>query len=272
MHKIYSMKNHAVVCDCRDVNHIYCVDPYLKTFPVYKHFFSGCQILPKNKYPSKCFSIKSYHLAVKSQQLGIIGSKRNCSEENKAISCYCMPPDPCKGFQLIEYADKCCSELELPVKDNTNKKCISKAVVTDCCHCCDKSINCNMIAVACLPSKVICLPPPSKPSCLKSKPSSVGVHMSCLKNKSSCTERKSSCKEMVLCRKCREKKNKKKMYEKCHCKSGSVVYYHRNCNYVKDKHGKKCTDESFSKLECDKQKCKYLDLIHRIKCIFTKDR
>ncbi|KAJ3662418.1 hypothetical protein Zmor_006768 [Zophobas morio] len=260
------MRNNGVLYDSADFDRLCCLDSCTKTFPVYKHFVTKYQFIPGKPYPCECFSIKSYHLAVKSQQLGIVGNRKSCSEQYNATSCCFRRPDPSHGFQLIEYADKCCSELELPVKECCDKECLSKAIVTDCCKCCDKSVNCDLITASRLQSKVLCLTPPCKPSCLKTKSSSVNVH-----NKSSCADRKSSFKEIILCRKCKEKRDKKRC-EKCRCRSGSVVYYRRKCECVKSNTGGRCVDDSCSKLDCKKYKCKYLDLIQRIKCIFTKER
>ncbi|EFA13353.1 hypothetical protein TcasGA2_TC005057 [Tribolium castaneum] len=252
------MKNHAWIRKCDDLSFLYCVDSISQTFPNYKEVATRCHMIPDYIAPSKCFNIKSYHLAVKSQQ----GSDESCKSCSETTSTYIQPlPHPSRGFQLIEYEDKCCSELEMPEMEPKPQNVTSKAVATDDRKFSDKSVSCDMINVpnencqlVSVPS--LCKPPP----CLRKGPSSVQTG----DRVSFCVKKSSSSTQVVLCQKCKEKRKKRKHGSKC--QSGTIVYYQRKCE---DKNGCRCI-EAISKLDCEPQRCKYLDLLHKIKCIFTK--
>lgn len=267
------MENYDYVRQCEDFSYLCCVDSITKTFPDYKQIFTQCQLIPETLNKSKCFNIKSYELAVKSQQpendahrtccceqLKNDANRKCCPEYNTTSSCIRLPHDPSHGFQLIEYADKSCSQLKLTEKDCCchQQNCLSKAVVTDPSECYDKGINCDILNVPCV-RKVVCVAPPRPYPCLKNKHSNLQeCNRACVKESSS--------KEIVLCQKCKEKRMNRKHQER----SGeSVVRYQQKCNCVKDQDRNRCI--KLSKLECEPQKCKYLDLIHKIKCIFIKE-
>lgn len=229
----------------------------LEDLPILEKYINCYKILPNSHFPSSSFSITSHHLEIKSQQLKVIASRKSCKN-----SCsYIKPPDSSQGFKLIEFADKGCSQIELPEKlpdraslpkskISCNRQYFSKSVITDFCKC-DKCVSCNIQIVSC----PVIYPKP----CIKNSQPPSSEHLKL-------TDEEENKKIIILCKKCKEDQKKEKCCHCNNCKRRSGVAFEKKINNFKNRISERSTYETRPK-----HNCRYMDLFQRIKCIFSKN-